>query len=144
MQKCNIIVVLREDEVLMQFKLRGPFSNMWNFPGGKIEETDNHVKTSAVRELKEETNIEVNCNELVYLAEFIYHHVCPVNLHILAYRVDKNTQFTQCEDEPLTWTKTQLIIDNKLPTAGYLNVPHIVQLAVEFYKNLDKETGGSE
>lgn len=143
MQKYNLIVVLRDDEVLMQFKLRGPFPNMWNPPGGKIEINED-VLVSTSRELKEETGIEMPDNNFTYLAEIQYHHVCPAELHLFSCRVNKDIQFIQKEDEPLAWIKTQLIIENKLPTAGHLSVPHFVQLVVEYYKNLDKQTGGAK
>ena len=39
------------------------FKGLWGFPGGSLDKKDNDNKSGAIRELKEETKIELTFNE---------------------------------------------------------------------------------
>ena len=41
----------------------------WTIPGGHIDEKDRSVESGAIRELKEETNLECFVEDLIYLGE---------------------------------------------------------------------------
>ena len=41
----------------------------WTIPGGHIDEEDNSIEAGAARELKEETGLVCNINDLTYLGE---------------------------------------------------------------------------
>ena len=56
-----ILVFNDKDEVLMQFRTD---YNMWGFPGGAMELGESFEET-AIRELKEETNLEIDELELL-------------------------------------------------------------------------------
>jgi 8-oxo-dGTP diphosphatase len=127
-QEYTVVVVFRGDEVLLQYKLKGPFINVWNLPGGKVEEGEN-IAQCALRELFEETDIRVEEKDAQALLSMTYKAVCPARLHLFVTQVPKNTEFKQKEKEPLCWAKIEDVLDNYLPTAGYLNVPHFVALA---------------
>ena len=53
----NAILILRRANYLKKFR------TMWGFPGGSIDQKDKDSKAAAVRELKEETGIELTFNE---------------------------------------------------------------------------------
>ena len=62
----NIIVLNKnEDKVLILRKSRNDkrFKNMWRFTSEYIEKTDKNGKEACIRELKEETGIELSWNE---------------------------------------------------------------------------------
>lgn len=61
----NIIVVSPNDEILIlrRANYMRKFKSMWGFPGGSIDKKDKDGKQSAIRELKEETGIELTWNE---------------------------------------------------------------------------------
>ena len=54
-----------EDEILIlrRANYMRKFRTMWGFPGGSIDQKDKDSKAAAVRELKEETGIELTFNE---------------------------------------------------------------------------------
>jgi 8-oxo-dGTP diphosphatase len=51
-------VVIAEGKVLLIKRKKEPYKNKWAFPGGRIETTDKDILSAAVRELREETNLE--------------------------------------------------------------------------------------
>ncbi|MDD4901470.1 MAG: 8-oxo-dGTP diphosphatase [Patescibacteria group bacterium] len=55
----NLCYLLNDkDEVLLQFKRKGFGQGKWNGPGGKVEQGET-VEQSVVREVKEETGLQV-------------------------------------------------------------------------------------
>ena len=53
----NEILILRRSNYMKKFK------SLWGFPGGSVENKDKDNKAAAIRELKEETSIELTFNE---------------------------------------------------------------------------------
>lgn len=56
--------------------------NPWGIPGGRVDRRDHNYKAVAVRELKEETGIVLDENEINYLG-FIFKRQKPDNGHLL-------------------------------------------------------------
>ena len=57
-KSCGCIVINNKDEILLIHHNAGH----WDFPKGHVEEGETEVQT-AIREVKEETNIDVKVNE---------------------------------------------------------------------------------
>jgi 8-oxo-dGTP diphosphatase len=51
-------VIIKDGEVLMTKRSFGTFKGCWSLPGGKVDVGED-VKTACLREIKEETNLEV-------------------------------------------------------------------------------------
>lgn len=60
-------VVLRDDRVLLVRRAHAPDAGRWCFPGGKIERGES-IECSVVRELNEETGIDVRAGRLLDVA----------------------------------------------------------------------------
>ena len=65
MFKYTLAIIKRKDEVLMLNRNKSPWMGNWNGVGGKIEQMEDPL-TSVIREIKEETNITVNNNQISY------------------------------------------------------------------------------
>jgi ADP-ribose pyrophosphatase YjhB (NUDIX family) len=53
----DIILLTKNQHVLLIRRGKEPFKNCWAFPGGRVEPFDEDLLAAAKRELKEETNI---------------------------------------------------------------------------------------
>ena len=61
----NIIIVSPDDEILIlrRANYMRKYKSLWGFPGGSVSDSDKDPKEAAIRELKEETGIELTFNE---------------------------------------------------------------------------------
>lgn len=61
----NMIVVSPDDEILILQRAyyMKKYKGLWGFPGGSVDDKDKNSKAGAVRELNEETGIELTWNE---------------------------------------------------------------------------------
>jgi 8-oxo-dGTP diphosphatase len=75
-------VIILKDEKLLMVKHVNPESGdaWWIPPGGGLEDQDNSIHDCAIREVFEETGLQVTVGKMVYLREFIetvprIHHI---------------------------------------------------------------------
>ena len=62
------VAVIRDGALLMVRRGRGANAGLWAIPGGKIDYGES-MRTAAVREVREETGIEVELDEVVWVGE---------------------------------------------------------------------------
>lgn len=60
----TIVLVEHEDKILLGRRVMDPGKGRWSFPGGYVDRYEK-VEEAAVREVKEETNLEVSLKGLV-------------------------------------------------------------------------------
>lgn len=81
-----IAVVLRENEVLIGQRPPGvPLAGLWEFPGGKVEETET-PEAAAVRECLEETGLKIDVEGPLLTTDHAYDHG-SVDLRFFSCRV---------------------------------------------------------
>jgi 8-oxo-dGTP pyrophosphatase MutT (NUDIX family) len=68
----NMIVVSKDNKILIlrRANYMKKFKSLWGFPGGHISKNDNDPKEAAIRELKEETKIDLSFAEKAHIKEF--------------------------------------------------------------------------
>ena len=75
------VIILKEEKLLMVKHVNPESGDTWWIPpGGGIESQDNSILDCAIREVFEETGLQVTIGKLVYLREFIepvprIHHI---------------------------------------------------------------------
>ena len=63
--------LIKDNKILMINRNKYPFMGMWNCVGGHVEEGED-AKTGAIREIKEEANIEVDDATLISISTWNY------------------------------------------------------------------------
>jgi 8-oxo-dGTP diphosphatase len=85
MQTVTAAILIRDEKVFIgQRKSGKQMANLWEFPGGKLEEGET-PQECLVREMREEFGIEVATRE--YFGESLYHYEHGA-IRLLAYLVD--------------------------------------------------------
>ena len=63
--------LIKDNKILMINRNKAPFMGMWNCVGGHVEEGED-AKAGAIREIKEEANIEVDDATLISISTWNY------------------------------------------------------------------------
>ena len=64
-------VIKKEDKIFITRRSYGEFTDMWEFPGGKIELEETR-EDALVREIKEELELDINNLEYLTTVEYDY------------------------------------------------------------------------
>ena len=64
-------IIKKEDKIFITRRSYGEFKDMWEFPGGKIEEGETKEE-ALVREIKEELELDINNLEYLTTVEYDY------------------------------------------------------------------------
>ena len=118
----------KPNHVLMGKRLNKTGYGMYAFPGGHVEFGESFIKT-AIREVKEETNLDIEMVELIKIINCInkknnYHYIVPV---IKGYSKDdnllKNMEPNKCENwEWYNWDNK-----SKLPYPLFYPVEELIK-----------------
>lgn len=63
--------ILLKNKSILLIKQNVENSRAWSLPGGKVEEFES-LKQSLIREMKEETGLDINVDKLLYVCDHIY------------------------------------------------------------------------
>ena len=64
-------IIKINSKYLIGLRSTGKFINLWEFPGGKVEENEDH-KSALIREIKEEFNVDIEVDSLIKKIEHQY------------------------------------------------------------------------
>lgn len=72
-------VIMKNDSILATQRGYGEFKGKWEFPGGKIEKGEKHEE-ALIREIKEETNADIEIERFINTIEYDY-----TNFHLIMH-----------------------------------------------------------
>ena len=82
------VIAADEHEVLLMYEGDMPYHEWWVLPGGYVR-PDETVEQAAIREVKEETGLDVASTKLLGLYDDLYYEKDePINHIIVAYNVE--------------------------------------------------------
>ena len=124
--KMNVIVVYNEDEskVLMCLRSKEPYMGLYNLVGGKIEQGETGIE-AAYRELYEETNIDKDDINLVYIADFKY-FMSDKELEVYVGKLNKDKELVE-EKHKLYWIEANDDFFDMYRYAGEGIIGHIIE-----------------
>lgn len=106
-------LIKQKNKYLIGLRSTGRFTNLWEFPGGKIEENEDHI-SALKREIYEEFHIEI---EVFGLVKKIEHQYQDFNLEMYCYECKLLTDdFIFNDHSQIMWFDPKYPIDlNWLP-----------------------------
>ncbi|MCK5535272.1 MAG: 8-oxo-dGTP diphosphatase [Bacteroidales bacterium] len=81
----NLCYIIKDNKVLLQNKSRGFGLGKWNAPGGKKEQNES-INDSVIREIKEETDLDIFDLEEVGYHEFIWKEKSEWNMKCYIFK----------------------------------------------------------
>lgn len=100
-------VIMKQDTILATQRGYGEFKGKWEFPGGKIEENEN-LEHALIREIKEETNADINVLKFLKTIEYDYPEFHLTMHTYLCELINDNLEFVYhdenyLEHENMVW-----------------------------------------
>jgi 8-oxo-dGTP diphosphatase len=80
----SIAAVIKNNKILMIKRVKPPYKDFWGMPGGKIDFGE-HPEQAALREIKEETNLDCEFEGFKGIASEIVHNNGNKVAHLLLY-----------------------------------------------------------
>lgn len=127
----GVVFNQKEQILISQRAVEGPYPNLWELPGGKVEQGEAPA-TALVRELKEELGIV--CTEIMPWLEHSHQYPdCHVNL--MVFFVTAYTGVPQCQEsqQGLRWVDRNALSDFNFPEG---NAPFIELLKLSTLSEL--------
>ena len=110
------LVLNEREQLLIQRRPEdGLLGGLWEFPGGKREE-DEELPETCLRELREETGIEVEVSGLFHRLSHAYSHF-KITLHAFHCRLLEGTP-RGLEGQPVCWVSVDELDDYAFPRAN--------------------------
>lgn len=81
-------VIVKDNMILATQRGYGEFKGKWEFPGGKVEFNEN-LENALIREIKEETNADINVIEYINTVEHEYSNFF-LKMHSYLCELSKN------------------------------------------------------
>lgn len=122
-------IIWNEDQtkiLLSQRKKEQDFSGLWEFPGGKVEDSEDDG-TALIRELQEELNITVTEQEKALSFQYEY----PTKtIDFVIYDVFQfNGEPKGAESQMIAWVDKQTIGELQFPEANYKMLEYITKFS---------------
>ena len=120
------IITNSKNQILITLRPEGfHLSGLWEFPGGKVENCE--TRTAAlVREIKEETNLDINVGELFW-RETVDYSKKRVHLYFYDCSLADETQQVICHEiDDYRWVESQQLQGYKFPEADKKLIDHLV------------------
>ena len=93
-------VIVKDGTILATQRGYGEFKGKWEFPGGKVENGEN-LEQAIIREIKEETNADINVIEYINTVEHDY-DTFHLTMHTyLCELLNNNPEFVYHDDNTL-------------------------------------------
>jgi 8-oxo-dGTP diphosphatase len=115
------VVLIRDQKILLVRQNNRPF---WVFPGGTLE-PDEGLEDCAVREIREEINLEVSIRKVLYLADFLQPPAANASTADPRHTIDV---FMLAEYESGT---PMMTVDENLNDMGFFTLEEFRAMAVE-------------
>lgn len=131
------VYVKKDNKVLMVCENKDGIKGKWNMPAGKLEDNES-VIAAAIREVREETNINVKIKGLIAIQETISSFGQLVILYFLGEYISGDIKYDQKEISDVKWMSEKEILKIKDSIRGKETIEQILELAKKRPISLDR------
>ena len=132
------VYVKKDNKILMVQENKEGIKGKWNMPAGKLEDNESIIDT-AIRETKEETNIDINIKGLIAIQETISSVGQLLVIYFLGDYISGRIKYDKKEIANAKWmTETEILSLDKTQIRGSETIEDILKLANETIIPLDR------
>ncbi len=120
------IITNSQEQLLITKRAQGfHLAGLWEFPGGKVEDGELQ-KDALIREIKEETNLDIKVGDLFW-EEVADYSMKRVNLFFYDCKLTSENQQVQClEIDDFKWVEKSELKLFEFPKADYKLITHLM------------------
>ena len=132
------VCVKKDDKYLMVQENKDGIKGKWNMPAGKLEDGESIID-AAIRETKEEANIDVNITGLIGIQESITSFGQLIILYFSSEYVSGKIEYDEKEISMVKWMSEEEIMSlNKKQIRGGETIEKVLTLSKEEAISLDR------
>ena len=132
------VYVKKDNKILMVQENKEGIKGKWNMPAGKLEDGESIIE-AAIRETKEETNLNVSIKGLIAIQETISSLGQLVILYFLGEYVSGTIKYDKKEISDVKWMSEKEILSlDKKQIRGAETIEDILKLAKQQTISLDR------
>ncbi len=132
------VYVKKDNKILMVQENKEGIKGKWNMPAGKLEDNESIID-AAIRETKEETNIDINIKGLIAIQETISELGQLVIFYFLGEYISGRIKYDKKEIADVKWMAEKEILSlDKIKVRGSETIESILNLAKENIIPLDR------
>lgn len=132
------VYVKKDNKILMVQENKASKKGKWNMPAGKLEDTES-VIDAAIRETKEETNIDIKIKGLIAIQETISEMGQLIILYFMGEYVSGEIKYNEEEIADVKWmTLDEIKAIDKKDIRGGETLDDILALAEKRNISLDR------
>lgn len=120
--------IIDNNRILLIKRVKPPYVGYYSMPGGKIEFAE-HVEEAAIRELKEETDIDSKFEKLCGIASEVIHEKNKPNAHFIIFVCKLkhiHTNIVESEEGKLKWVALDNIENEKIVPSDKLMLKEFI------------------
>lgn len=137
-------VIIDNNRLLLIKRVKPPYVGYWSMPGGKIEFAE-HIEEAAVREFKEETNIDTEFEKLCGIASEVIYKDSKPDAHFIIFvcrlkHLHTNTVETESK---LKWVALDNIENEKIIPSDRMMIKEFIlkDKKIDIHKIKVKQNG---
>ena len=131
------VYVKKDNKILMVQENKDGIKGKWNMPAGKLEDNESIIEC-AIRETKEETNINISIKGLISIQQISSLNNQLIILYFLGEFISGEIKFNGKEISNVKWMSEEEILENKDNIRGKETIEDILSLAKKGYIPLDR------
>ena len=123
-----IAAVVKDSKILMIKRVKPPYKDFWGMPGGKIDFGE-HPEETALREIKEETNLDCEFEGFKGIASEIVHNNEEKVAHLLLYVCKlkpTHTKLIETKEGNLKWFDLNNLNESKIIPSDILMIKEFI------------------
>lgn len=123
------VYVKKDNKILMVQENKDGIKGKWNMPAGKLEDEETIIDT-AIRETKEETNIDISVKGLIAIQENVASFGQLIILYFLGEYIAGDIKYDNKEISDVKWmTEEEILSLDKKQIRGAETIEDILKLA---------------
>lgn len=112
-------IIEKDNQILIAKRLKGEHKDLWEFPGGKVEQNETSEQ-ALIREIKEELNADISIDNYLTTINYTYPsfhlmmdvYICHLMSEITALNDHSQVKWINPKETDVAWVPADVLVIN--------------------------------